>query len=135
MIMIVRMTTYLISLSDSSLNPDILSSLWRGQVVQRSSPGHETVVGILRVDPGLERPSSQVNVLLLDGENLEQKYLASVENIWHQNLSGRGVELPLHQVHPSDHLSHGVLNLQKIFSIIKKIFGISTCSLVFISMK
>ena len=135
MIMIVRMTTYLISLSDSSLNPDVLSSLWRGQVVQRSSPGHETVVGILRVDPGLERPSSQVDVLLLDGENLEQKYLASVENIWHQNLSGRGVELPLHKVHAGDHLGHRVLHLQKIFSIIKKIFGISTCSLVFISIK
>ena len=46
--------TDLVTLSHTSLYPDIITSLGSSNILQRTCSWHETVVGILRVDSGLE---------------------------------------------------------------------------------
>ena len=92
-----------------------------------SCAGHESVLWVLGVDPGLEGPAVDLEVVLGHG-----KLLAS-----------RGLQLPLDQIGTGDHLGNGVLNLKKSRKLINQQIGkldtdiISelTCNLVFISMK
>ena len=54
MVLLTNDNTYLVTLPHPSLDPDILPSLRSGDIVQRTCPWHETVVGILGIDPGLK---------------------------------------------------------------------------------
>merc|ERR1719219_742613 len=56
----------LVPLPHSGLDPHLLPGLGGGEVVQRPGPGHEAVVGVLGVDPRLERPAAEVEILLSD---------------------------------------------------------------------
>ena len=54
------------TLPDARLNPDIVPGLWCRQVQQGPRAGHEVVVRVLRIDAGLKRVATQLEIRLHD---------------------------------------------------------------------